>query len=347
MKIRLLHVVAQANEGGCEQRLDEPETACTVLLQLREAMGVAKQAAEAERVLGGQARRVDHGCEVRDRAAEGRFHAGSRRLELGVGDEAVERVVLPHGRDEGACQIDAHLPVHPPATAVLRRVRECAIRDLGELARPRVEHQLTGRACHLVERLHTFREIVEVLPVTIPLEPLVERLVGSALRQRLADAQATTRGVSVSRSAGQPADPTGAVVVGAMATEDVMHMTDQLERQLRKARIPRLAGESQEIADGERIGPQVTLLRPLGGEARTLGEPRHQLDRVFGVRFHDSTFCWPLTGLPPPTLEQGARQPGTESGRKGQGTGPGTLPNAAEVDETQARPAGPLASRRR
>src|SRR6516225_1799351 len=41
MKIRLLHVVAQANEGGCEQRLDEPETACTVLLQLREAMGVA------------------------------------------------------------------------------------------------------------------------------------------------------------------------------------------------------------------------------------------------------------------------------------------------------------------
>jgi hypothetical protein len=72
-----------------------------------------------------------------------------------------------------------------------------------------------------------------------------------------------------------------------MSTEDVVHMTDQLERQLRETRLSRHAGESEEITHGERVGPQVTLLRAVGGETHALGEPRHQLDRLLGVRSHD------------------------------------------------------------
>src|SRR4029453_14784156 len=48
----------------------------TLLLELREAVRVAEQAADAEWVLGGEARRIDHCREIRDRVAGGGFPPG-------------------------------------------------------------------------------------------------------------------------------------------------------------------------------------------------------------------------------------------------------------------------------
>ena len=209
------------------------------------------------------------------------------RLQLCVRDQAVERIVLPHRRDQRTRQIDAELPVHPLAAAVPRRVREGAVRRVGELARPGVEHRLPGRSRHLIERVHPLREVVEVLAVAIPLEPLVDRLVGAALGQRLADPEPAARRVGFTVLLGEPADPSGAAIVGAMSTEDVMHPIDQLERQLRVARVSRHVREAEEVAHGERVGPQVALWRAVRGQTRALREPRHQLDCLFGARSHD------------------------------------------------------------
>ena len=103
--------------------------------------------------------------------------------------------MLAHRLDQRARQIDAHFPVHPLAGAVSWHIRERAVRRVGELARPSVEHRLAGRARHLIERVHPLREVVEVLAVAVPLEPLVEGLAGSALGQGLADPEAAAGGV--------------------------------------------------------------------------------------------------------------------------------------------------------
>ena len=51
--------------------------------------------------------------------------------------------------------------------------------------------------------------------------------------------------------------------------------------------LSRHVREPEEIAHGERVGPQVALLGAHGGETRPLGESHHQLDRLFGARSHD------------------------------------------------------------
>jgi hypothetical protein len=71
------------------------------------------------------------------------------------------------------------------------------MRRMRELASPLTEHRLPGCPCHLIERVHPLREVVKVLAIAIPLEAVVDRLVRSALGQRLADAQPATSGVEL------------------------------------------------------------------------------------------------------------------------------------------------------
>ncbi len=71
----------------------------------------------------------------------------------------------------------------------------------------------------------------------------------------------------------ESADPPVACVVGAMASERVMNLVHQPERELPLA-------EAEEVADGERVGPQIALRRAIGGQARALREALHQLARL-------------------------------------------------------------------
>src|SRR5204863_161186 len=84
-----------------------------------------------------------------------------------------------------------------------------------ELARPARVAQLAGRTGHQVERVHPPRQVVEVLAVTLPLEPLVEVLLGPALAQQLADAQAAGGGVPRALLLVEAADPAAPRVVVA------------------------------------------------------------------------------------------------------------------------------------
>ena len=69
----------------------------------------------------------------------------------------------------------------------------------------------------------------------------------------------------------QTADPSGARIVGPVASENVVHLVDQLERELRVALLARRARKPEEVADREGVGPQVALLGPFGAEAPRRG----------------------------------------------------------------------------
>src|SRR5262249_48911900 len=88
---------------------------------------------------------------------------------------------------------------------------------------------------------------------------------------------------------GEPADPSRAAIVGAMASEDLVHSAHQLERQLGVARRSRHLPETEEGADREGVGPQVALLRARRREAGALREPRHQFDRLLRAPSHAAT----------------------------------------------------------
>ena len=219
------YVVREALTRGGEQALEEIRALDRAALEeLRPAVGVGQKAAEAERVGRGELARLEHRLEVRARAQEARPARGAaelhgRGIELRTGHEAVQRIVLAHRGHERARQVHAQLPDHARRSASARPVAERGVRDLGELARPQVEARLRRRARDLVERVHPLRQVVEVLAVPVPLEPLVERLVGAALGQPLADAQTAARRVQLALALAQTAEPAAARVVGSVPPE--------------------------------------------------------------------------------------------------------------------------------
>jgi hypothetical protein len=176
--------------------------------------------------------------------------------------------VVAHRRHEGAGEIDAHLPDH-----ALRAHPECPVRRLGELTGPRREPRVARATRDLIERVHPLRQIVEVLPVALPLEALVERLVRRTLRELLADPQAAAGRVKLAFVVGETADPAAAAIVGTVPAEQVVHAIHQRERALGLA-------QPEVVADREGVGPEVPIGRAISADSGAFREPRHQLSRL-------------------------------------------------------------------
>ena len=108
---------------------------------------------------------------------------------------------------------------------------------MSELAPPDVEAPVAGRLGDLIERVHPLSEIVEVLAVALPLEPLVERLAGLPLPQRLADPEPAERGMRLALELGQPAEPAAPCIVRTVPAQHAMHALDQLQRMRTPGRL--------------------------------------------------------------------------------------------------------------
>src|SRR2546423_6665717 len=100
----------------------------------------------------------------------------------------------------------------------------------GELAGPAVESEIPGVPRGLIELVHPFGQIMEILPIPVPLDALSKRVCYSALIERLADAQASLSRMRFCFRCGEPTDPTRGRAVWAMATEGAMHAIDEPER---------------------------------------------------------------------------------------------------------------------
>jgi len=125
--------------------------------------------------------------------------------------------------------------------------------------------------------MHPLGEVVVVLPVPVPLQTLVKRFFGAALGEGLPDPQSPAGRVQGAFAAAQAADPAGPMVIASVTAEDAMHLIDEVRRESPEALLSRPAKQFQEVADGKRIGPEITARRILcGGNPRRIGEAEHE-----------------------------------------------------------------------
>jgi hypothetical protein len=81
----------------------------------------------------------------------------------------------------------------------------------------------------------------------------------------------------------QAADRAGAPIVGPVPPQRPMHAVDELQGELGVPRLPGRARETQEVAHGEGIRPQVALSRSPAARCGALREAKHQLHGLVGT----------------------------------------------------------------
>jgi hypothetical protein len=116
---------------------------------------------------------------------------------------------------------------------------------------------------------------VEVLAVAIPFEPLIHWLANPSFGQRLADAESACGRVPSSLLLVESTDPTRTAIVGAVATEDMVHLVNEVSCKLQVFRLIRGIGKAEQVANRECIGPKVTDRLTFAGNAGTREEIFH------------------------------------------------------------------------
>jgi len=117
---------------------------------------------------------------------------------------------------------------------------------------------------------------MEVLPVPIPLELVVEWLAWAALGELLADPQAAAGRVRLGLPGEKAAQPPALRIVGPALAQRVMHSMDQRQREVCVPRFTGRAREAEEVADRERVRPQIALPGSLGRQSGAFREARHE-----------------------------------------------------------------------
>ena len=93
-----------------------------------------------------------------------------------------------------------------------------------ELHRPSGVSRVTGGLGHAVERVHPLGQVMVVLPVLVPLQTLIGRLVGPAFVQLLSDAQTPHGRMALPLLLIKAADPAVSGVVITVPAQGVMHL---------------------------------------------------------------------------------------------------------------------------
>ncbi len=162
---------------------------------------------------------------------------------------------------------------------------------LRKLDCPPVIFRIPGNPAYTVERMHPLRQVMEILPVAVPFQALVERLVLSAFGKLLSDPQAPFCRVHLTFLSGKAADPAGPRVVVPVTAKDVVHLVNETQSQIPVCLVMRLAEKFEVVAHRKRIRPQVALRMGSGrGKPGQAGKVQHDLfDKRSGrVLFHSS-----------------------------------------------------------
>jgi hypothetical protein len=125
--------------------------------------------------------------------------------------------------------------------------------------------------------MHPFGQIVEVLPVALPFELIVEGLVDAALRELFANTKAARRGVLLPCRFFEPAQPSGARIVGAMLAQGVVHLIDESKSKVSVTVLPGASRKPEDVANREGVGPEVTFRRLGRSEPGPVRKARHEL----------------------------------------------------------------------
>jgi hypothetical protein len=91
--------------------------------------------------------------------------------------------------------------------------------------------------------MHPLRQVVVVLPVLVPFQALIWRLVGLALVQSLPDPKAPGCRMPLSFQIVEAADPALSRVIIAVPTKGVVHLVNEAQAEIQISFIRRLAKE--------------------------------------------------------------------------------------------------------
>jgi hypothetical protein len=132
-----------------------------------------------------------------------------------------------------------------------------------------------------------------ILAVALPFKPFIKRFPLLPFRQFLADAQPACNGMQPADPLFKPADPAAAEVIIPMAAEDFMHLVHKVQGPMQVLLTAALLIESQVIADGKGVGPQVTANRCSTFRQQTgpAGEFTH--DFLCNIFLHQSSSFMP------------------------------------------------------
>jgi hypothetical protein len=111
----------------------------------------------------------------------------------------------------------------------------------------------------LTKGMHPFGEIMEILTVPIPLQPFVDRFIGTALPKRLTDPETTQRWVVTPSLVIESADPASAQIILKITPEHPVHLIDQLCCAAAVLMVSGPLEQLKEVADREGVSPKIPL----------------------------------------------------------------------------------------
>ena len=137
---------------------------------------------------------------------------------------------------------------------------------------PSVEAWASRGTGDLIQGVHPLGQVVEVLAVAVPLQAFIEGLIGTAFRKLFADAQPGSGWMRLALLVAEPTEPTVTRVTIPMSPQRLMDLIDQLQGKCIVLFFTGHASQTDKVAYGEGVCPEIALPGAVGRKPRTRGE---------------------------------------------------------------------------
>lgn len=158
----------------------------------------------------------------------------------------------------------------------------------GQFARPGIVDRRIRPDRNLMQGVHPFGQIMEILTVAVIFQLIVFGLVGQSFRQLLAYPQAAAGGMFLAFGFIKAAYPSAPAIVLAVTAEHMVNLVDKVQGVCSVFFIAGPVMQFKIVADGEGIGPQIPLRFPFPQQAGFFGKLSHYLidNRQVLILFH-------------------------------------------------------------
>ena len=197
-------------------------------------------------------------------------------VQFHKGQVAVQGIMLPHRGNQGAGQVNAHLPVQPLSLAAVELMYEGGVGGQGEIDPHLDVAHVLGDPPGLSQGVHPLRQVVIVLPIPLPLQPSIVWLLGSPLGKRLAYAKTPGGRPLPPLLLAQAAYPARPFIVRAEPPQGEVHLFDEPQSQFKVRFVLAVAVPAKIVAYRVRVGPEIAPGASLWLQSGPAGEVLHE-----------------------------------------------------------------------
>jgi hypothetical protein len=129
----------------------------------------------------------------------------------------------------------------------------------GKFDRPGKEDRIAVYLAHPIDCMHPLRQVMVVLPVTVPFPLLVIWLGNLSLGEGFSNPQPSSCWMQLTFLPGKAADPPGPGVIATVPAKGMMHLIYKPQGQFPVAGVVSLPEKFEIVANSERIRPQVAF----------------------------------------------------------------------------------------